>query len=275
VQQGYSRNISARRWQCCGSAGGCAVTQRKLRYAINLLTSDAALHVERFVQNDQVNLDSFATLLTNLVNIFSDSSRCITAEEGLHSLMQRNRDFVTYLTEFERYRADVEWEDQALLHSLKHGISKELDQALLSHSTDNLSLQEFITLATEVDNKLRTMIAKHALRYSSRPTTTATRPAPSRSFNNPAPAPVTSTPQSTATGTHAGPMDLSANSRRLSPAEKARRMKEGLCWYCGDANHIARNCPRKGTISLRAHETQFTPITNDEVPAPATESGNA
>jgi len=249
--------------------------QRKLRYAINLLTGDAALHVQRFVQNDRVNLANFAALVTNLENIFGDSSRRITAEEGVHSLMQRNRDFVTYLTEFERYRADVEWDDRALLHALKHGISKELDQALLSHSTDNLSLQEFITLATEVDNKLRTMMAKHALRYSSRPATTATRPAPPRSFTNPAPTPAPAASQSTATGTHAGPMDLSANSRRLSPAEKARRMKEGLCWYCGDANHIACNCPRKGTSPLRAHETQFTHVSQDDVSAPATESGNA
>src|SRR5258706_8461377 len=47
----------------------------------------------------------------------------------------------------------------------------------------------------------------------------------------------------TSSGTALGPMDLSANRRRLSPEERTRRLAEGRCYRCGGMNHVARNCP--------------------------------
>jgi len=55
----------------------------------------------------------------------------------------------------------------------------------------------------------------------------------------PAAHPTTST---TATGTQAGPMDLSAGRRHLSQAEREDRMRRGQCFYCAGANHMARQC---------------------------------
>ena len=130
----------------------------------------------------------------------------------------------------------------------------ELDKELMHENTDNMSLDEFITIATSVDNRLRRFKARHQSRSSFAPRAAAAlRPAAPPTTP---PAPLVS---STATGTHPGPMDVSANARRLSPQEKARRMKEGLCWYCGDANYISRNCPRRAMNPLRAHETVLSP----------------
>ena len=141
----------------------------------------------------------------------------------------------------------------------------ELDKELMHENTDNMSLDEFITIATSVDNRLRRFKARHQSRSALTP-----RPAPPRPAGPPTTSSAPSVP-STSTGTHPGPMDVSANARRLSPQEKARRMKEGLCWYCGDANHIARNCPRRAMNPLRAHETILT-----AAPEPAdSESGKA
>jgi hypothetical protein len=35
------------------------------------------------------------------------------------------------------------------------------------------------------------------------------------------------------------------NAIRLSPEERTRRMKEGLCFNCATKGHMARNCPMK------------------------------
>jgi hypothetical protein len=35
------------------------------------------------------------------------------------------------------------------------------------------------------------------------------------------------------------------NTTRLSPEERTRRMKEGLCFNCATKGHMARNCPMK------------------------------
>jgi hypothetical protein len=40
----------------------------------------------------------------------------------------------------------------------------------------------------------------------------------------------------------------------LTPAEKDRRRKEGLCMYCGVKGHIARACPRVG-MGAKANAT--------------------
>ena len=46
---------------------------------------------------------------------------------------------------------------------------------------------------------------------------------------------------------HSEPEDMQINTVRiksLSPEEKKRRT-EGLCWYCGEEGHKARNCSKK------------------------------
>jgi hypothetical protein len=56
-------------------------------------------------------------------------------------------------------------------------------------------------------------------------------------------------------------MDLSANRRRITPEERARRMAEGRCLYCGGLGHMARDCPTKPQVPrpLRANETTTSP----------------
>ena len=72
---------------------------------------------------------------------------------------------------------------------------------------------------------------------------------------------------STATGTHPGPMDLSANrGKKIPQEERERRMRLGLCMYCGASGHLARACPRKTEPGpIRAAAT--TTVTPEAVPA--------
>ena len=72
--------------------------QRKLRFAINLLTGPAALHFNRYVTNDHVNLPSFANFVQKIEGIYSDSDRKAVAEEALYHLKQGPRTFTEYLT---------------------------------------------------------------------------------------------------------------------------------------------------------------------------------
>ena len=40
-------------------------------------------------------------------------------------------------------------------------------------------------------------------------------------------------------------MDLSAGQRRLSQAQGEDRIRRGQCFYCGGANHMARQCQNR------------------------------
>ena len=73
----------------------------------------------------------------------------------------------------------------------------------------------------------------------------------------------------TATGTAAGPMDLSAAQGKLSTAERRRRRAQGLCMYCGGVGHFAAECPtrqnslRTGRRALAGASTVLTPDGSD------------
>ena len=58
---------------------------------------------------------------------------------------------------------------------------------------------------------------------------------------------------STASGTHSGPMDMSfAGKRRpLTAEEKERRNKLGLCRYCGQPGHIAKDHNDVNTLQAK------------------------
>ena len=83
---------------------------------------------------------------------------------------------------------------------------------------------------------------------------------------NPPPA----TPKVAVTGTHAGPMDLSAGAGtgRISFREKARRIAEGLCFRCGGTGHLSRDCPNRPR-QLNASGAAVTTTVPSEEPSTA------
>ena len=47
-------------------------------------------------------------------------------------------------------------------------------------------------------------------------------------------------------------MDLLAMRGPLSSTDKAKMMRAGLCFYCGEKGHMARGCPKKGKGKSKA-----------------------
>ena len=118
-------------------------------------------------------------------------------------------------------------------------MSAEVKDALVTLDTPD-ELDQYIILITPVDNKIFADAAERKLSSSTQrsPTMTTTR------TPKPAASPTTTT---TATGTQAGQMDLLAGQRRLSQAQREDLMRHGQCFYCGGANHMARQCPNSQT----------------------------
>ena len=92
-----------------------------------------------------------------------------------------------------------------------------------------------------------------------------------------APAAVTTTTftlPSTATGTHAGPMDVSSvRQGPLSAEKKERRNKLGLCRYCGQPGHIAMDHKDPSTLQAKRraagiHEMTMA-LSSNNTPTPS------
>ena len=72
------------------------------------------------------------------------------------------------------------------------------------------------------------------------------------------------------TGIHAGSMDLSVGRKKLTPEERAHRLAEGHCLYCGGVGHVAHDCPNAHCHPLCAAKGALVPHNHD--PAAAVEN---
>lgn len=217
-------------------AGMLPDDQTRLRYAISLLKGPALDQVAAYIQNDRIDLSNLDQLTRILETAFGDPDRKSTAETKLLTIRQANRDFSTYFAEFQRYASEVEWNSSAKLARLRNGLSQEILNDLIT-ITEPVDFTEFAALCQRLDNKRRALTTSRRPFGPTRPTPN-TRPP----VTLPPTSPPVLTTHTTATGTHSGPMDLSAGRRRLSPEERARRMVEGRCLYCGGMGHMAKEC---------------------------------
>jgi len=233
-----------------------------LAYAVGFLKGKAYEQILPLIDEGNINIASVEALITLLENAFGDPDRVRTAERNLQSLRQKNCNFSDYLADFQRYAAEVSWNHAAKRTSLYEGLSAELKDALVTLDTPD-EIDQYIILLKRVDNKIRARAAERkgsSSTWRSPTTTTTTTPKPA------------ATPTTTATGTQAGPMDLSAGLRRLSQAQREDRMRRGQCFYCRGANHMARQCPnRQSHLRANAAAIRAPPLVVPEDSRPESE----
>jgi len=213
-------------------------TQHKLRYAYQFLTGKAQrtmrIHLRRTEVDGNERYDvvfnTFAAFLAALDRHFGDPDEQHTASLQLDKLRQANREFGAYYADFMELMDVLDnMDDTSRRHALKRGLNLEMRNALAIYPAPKYEgFDAYVERLNELDCWLRALRTDNA--RSGQP-----NQQPNRPTANPGP--------STATGTTAGPMDLSASRKKLTNAEKARRRAQGLCLYCGGAGHFAAACP--------------------------------
>jgi len=185
-----------------GEAHKYVDVQHRLAYAVGFLTRKAYKQILPLIGERNINIVSVEALITLLENAFSDPDRVRTGDQNQQRLHQKNCNLSDYRADFKRYAAELSWNDAAKGTSLYDALSAELKYALVTLATPD-KLDEYIILLKRVDNKIRGRAAEPQVSCSTwrSPTTTTT------TTLIPAAPPTTTT---TATGTQAGPMDLSA-----------------------------------------------------------------
>ena len=211
--------------------------QARMRYAVSRLEGVALAQILPHVTETGVNLDNVEAMITILTTAFGDPDVAATAERELNKLQQKQREFSAYYAEFQRLITDLDYNDSAKRNALRRGISDELKDALMYRDIPD-SLPDFISLCQKLDNQIR---ARNAEKKGN--------PIPKSNprIENPKPSNVHPTDNGSK---YLGPaaMNLDASKKKLSPEEKARRLAEGLCVYCGGENHFASECPVKKRV---------------------------
>lgn len=255
--------------------------QDKLRYVMGRLSGDARKRFESKIKVDgSVDYTNIEELFTAFELAFGDPFKDQHAMRKLQRCFQGNRSFSVWFSEFQLLAIDSKQDEKQVRVLLETNVSKEyIDRLYLRcHDVAKLNLEELIKEFQAVENHFR-LVDAHGSRMAQNTSNgaNASRPQNPRTTTVPVVATTVSMkPASTATGTHAGPMDVSVVKGPLSDEEKTRRFLNRLCMYCGLPGHVAINCPNSKRKNLRAAEANVVVASQSlsRSPSPHIESGN-
>ena len=212
---------------------GTNADNAKIAYAASYLSGSAKEWFQPHV-NETTGVISFPTwvdFVAALRAAFEDPDGYQTAYNKISNLKQE-KNCSSYYASFVSLAKVLGIDERTKISFFKKGLHAELKKGLSYQITLPTGLEEFVQACIKIDNQIRAnREARDAI-----PTTQGGQFAP--------------TP-STSTGTHSGPMDLSAArycSQKRGPAteqEKKRRRDNNLCLYCGSSGHWASQCPHK------------------------------
>ena len=205
---------------------------------------------------DQVNsstpapeLDSWDRMLATATAAWGIHDREGRAEQKLLALTQASTKSGTvseYRSEFQQVAQVTKWNDEALSRQFYNGLKRPIKYGLLSMPKSK-NLQELIQNSLDFETRwleLRsnTTGPRAANVYQSNPSS-------SRPIRDP------------------NAMDVDAS--RLSQEDQDRHFKQGLCFICHKAGHIARECPDKKksprTFKARASVVEDKEVKEDEI----------
>jgi hypothetical protein len=185
----------------------------------------------------------YPDLLEYLEVAFGDPDRVQNAQNRLYRLKQRDQDFNTFLSEFQRLALEGEVPEDALSPLLFQNISRDLQDMLLHNPTPSREYHQFANHLQSLDNRYR----QHQIQ------TRQPRPAPKKeSFpRRYSPKPQRGRSPPTAPVPAGEPMDL-GNQRRYNRPN--RRRDNNQCFRCGSSNHYLRDCPEPDTRPTRLRQ---------------------
>jgi hypothetical protein len=194
---------------------------------------------------------------------FQDSDEKTAAERMLLNLQQGTEPCASYHACFVSYMATLDWDENSQIATFRRGLRPEIKDLLVGRDLPD-TFNEYVSLCIRLDNSWRER-EQDRQNSGGRVARITTRSASdSHSGGN-----------STAVGTHSGPMDISAGRRGpLSKKERSHRKANNLCMYCGKNGHFASTCPEssrnnKGKQRVSAAITASpTPATSPASAAP-------
>ena len=233
--------------RCAGFLSQCALIFRfhprryptdahKVAYIISLLRGQALQWVTTLEANDSPLLSDYSSFRETFRRMFQHPTKGRDCASRLMEIKQGARSVAVFTLEFRLLAAQVPWNDHFLRAAYRRGLNHEIkDEIMHSQPAD---LEALVDLALLTDDRIQDRRAdRHRAPAPTRPAPGIPGPTTPRSAPG-------SSPLSPATGE---PMEIGRN--RLSPAVREARMKNRLCLYCGESNHMIRSCPSRPNAS--------------------------
>lgn len=210
----------------------------KIAFIMSLLSNKASAWAVALVESSSPVCNSLGLFTAEMRKVFDHPLQSKEASSRLLSLRQGSSSVTSYSIDFRILAAETGWDQKALQGVFFRGLSEELKDQLAARD-ETSSLEELISLAIRLDNRLAERRRERVAKRSQAPSTFY----PSQP-RQPAPAahaiPEPTTPASASTPASEEPMQLGR--MKISTEERQRRLRFGLCMYCGQAGHVVAHC---------------------------------
>ncbi|MBW0569605.1 hypothetical protein O181_109320 [Austropuccinia psidii MF-1] len=201
--------------------------RKKVLYATSFLVGRASKWIEPYLSNltDQDSsylLNSWPLFESKLSTLFGDPNEVRKAEAELDGLRMKEGGHVAlYIADFRSLVSRIgDWGERALIHHFRKGLA--------SHPSNIDSLQDLMEVSLELDTRY------HETQKEKKPETSKSN---SSHHQN------SSSSSNKKKNIHSRKLDKPQSSLlnkdfKLKGSERERRIKEGLCTYCGGKNSI-------------------------------------
>ncbi|MBW0585387.1 hypothetical protein O181_125102 [Austropuccinia psidii MF-1] len=213
--------------------------------------------VRSFIQSCKLifhdDLENFAQDRKKLFTLFGDPNEVRKAEAELESLRMKEGGNVSLYIAYFRSLVSIigDWGERALIHHFRKGLPSRILDRLASHSSRIDSLQDLMDITLELDTRYHE-------RKNEKSPHQEEKPEDSKS--------ISSHPQNSSTLSHKKKKNFQKRNKphssllnkdfKLMNSEKERRIKEGLCTYCG-GKHSLESCIKRPQNKLTQPSGKF------------------
>ena len=199
-----------------------SIEELKIAYIESRVSEAAIKHIASRMQN--IFLNSFLEVeeVLSIINkMYDDLNHHHTTQQQYLKLYQNKIFFHEFWMKFQRFSAELEYNNEILLDDLQHKISSDLQRVMLNERITNLN--EFVNICMQVDVRLTELNAQSVVKAS---TTQAARSV----FNT-----------STARLTSSVSSWKKLRKSNLDSIQK-ELFKKKLCFKCKKSEHRAYDC---------------------------------
>lgn len=181
----------------------------KIAFIISLLRGEALQWAEPILKQNGPPVQSLSEFLYYFQEVFGRCTGDPSVSEQLYSLRQGKSSVHDYDLRFRTLAAASRWNEPALLTTYRRNLNQRL-QLPLASCEDSIGFEAFIIRSIHLAENL---LLPRQPEYPTRPT-----------------------PETL-------DESMEVARARLPPAERQRRMTQGLCLYCGVLGHVMAACP--------------------------------
>jgi hypothetical protein len=229
--------------------------RRKVLFALSYMSSGAALSWGERRLRDLVAANfqgvTWATFEAELRSTFGDIDRSTIAKTELEKIKQGSLTADAYNVDFNKWRFDTGYNDDALITFYKKGLNVPLLKDVYKIRPLPTTIDAWMTSASVCDRQFREMQAfHHSVTTTSSSSTRKGQKQSSTSSSSFKPSisssssskPASSSRTTNAITTSSAPLPI--KNEAVDPVIAAKRKENGECVLCGSSDHWARACPK-------------------------------